>query len=132
MTSNASFEFIPAHWKRFVEIPYFTNKWRHLGLSDEDLHALQLTLIENPRRGTVMKGTGGLRKIRFSPPSARRGKSSAYRVGYVYFEEYDLICLLAVFAKKDEQNVPKAQQNELRRVIGRLHEWIATERGSGS
>jgi hypothetical protein len=131
MQANKLIGFNPRDWKRFVEVPYFTNKWRYLGLKDHDLHALQLTLLANPRVGAVMKGSGGLRKCRFAPRTAGKGKSGAFRVGCVCFEQFDVICLLAVFAKKDEANLSRAEQNALRKAIERLYDWVATER-SGS
>lgn len=128
MQASRQIGFNPRDWKRFVEIPYFTNKWRYLGLNDQDLHTLQLVLLSNPRVGAVMKGTGGLRKCRFAPRSAGKGKSGAFRVGYVYFEQFDVICLLAVFAKKDAANLSKTEQNALRTAIERLYNWVAMER----
>ena len=37
-----------------------------MGLTDYDLKRLQYELLENPQKGDVMQGTGGLRKIRFA------------------------------------------------------------------
>ena len=48
----------------FFEMKHFTRKWIGLGFSDEDLRNLQNMLVENPKAGSVMQGTGGLRKAR--------------------------------------------------------------------
>ena len=45
-------------------MPTFVKKWRELGLTDENLRELQNILLENPKAGNVIQGTGGLRKIR--------------------------------------------------------------------
>ena len=50
--------------RTFIEIPAFTKKWRELGLTDENLRALENILLEDPKAGDAIKGTGGLRKLR--------------------------------------------------------------------
>lgn len=112
-------------WKRFVEMPYFTAKWRNLGLTDDDLNALQIMIMVRPKGPPVMKGTGGLRKGRFSPPGSGRGKRGAYRVGYVYFEEFGVIVLIAVYAKNDQANIPTGQRAVIKQLIGKLDQWLA-------
>jgi hypothetical protein len=37
----------------FVELDDFTNDWRDLRFSDDDLHALQLAIMEKPKGGPV-------------------------------------------------------------------------------
>ena len=67
--------------RTFFEMKHFTKKWYALGFTDDDLSQLQQILLENPKAGSVMKGTGGLRKIRFSFPN--EGKSGSVRVCYI-------------------------------------------------
>ena len=50
--------------RTFIEVPSFTKKWESLGLTDKDLQQLQNELLKDPKVGDVIKGTGGLRKIR--------------------------------------------------------------------
>ena len=52
-----------------------------------------------------MPQTGGLRKLRFTPPGAGRGKSGAYRVCYAYFPAYGTIALLVVFGKNERTDL---------------------------
>ena len=40
--------------------------WDRLGFDDKDLRRLELELLRDPSAYPVIKGTGGLRKIRFS------------------------------------------------------------------
>ena len=37
-----------------------------MGLTDTDLRRLQEELLANPKMGSVMQGTGGIRKLRFA------------------------------------------------------------------
>ena len=54
--------------RMFIELPSFRLKWKNLGLSDEDLKNLEQELLNNPKIGAVLQGTGGVRKMRFSFP----------------------------------------------------------------
>jgi len=112
-------------WKRFVEIPYFQTKWKSLGLTDDDLRALQLMLTASPQRFPVIAGTGGLRKVRFARVKSSRGKSGSFRIGYVYFEEFGVIGLIAVYAKKDQATIPPSQKPAIKQAIQALRDWVA-------
>lgn len=64
----------------FLQTSPFVADAERLGLDDEDMQALERLLIERPDRGAVVAGTGGVRKVRFAPPSWHTGKSGAARV----------------------------------------------------
>lgn len=49
--------------RTFIEVPTFTKKWKELGLTDENLRDLENILLENPKSGNAIQGTGGIRKI---------------------------------------------------------------------
>ena len=57
--------------RAFIEVPMFTKKWKELGLTDETLRELQNILLNDPKTGDVIQGTGGLRKIRIPMPNKR-------------------------------------------------------------
>ena len=67
----------------FVELPSFRAQWKAMGLTDADLRRLQEELLANPAIGSLMKGTGGIRKMRFA--FEHRGKSGSVRVIYIDF-----------------------------------------------
>lgn len=48
--------------RTFIEVPTFVRKWQELGLNDNDLRELQNVLLENPKAGAAIQGTGGMRK----------------------------------------------------------------------
>ena len=79
---------------------------------------LQSILLDNPKAGAVMPGTGRLRKMRFS--YGNRGKSHCARVCYVDFEIHGRIFLIMVFAKNEMENLSKAERNNLKALIERL------------
>ena len=86
--------------RTFIEVPLFTKKWKELGLTDEDLRDLQNILLQNPKSGDVIQGTGGLRKIRI--PMKGRGKSGGSRVIYVDIEIKEVIYFINVYTKNEK------------------------------
>ena len=101
--------------RMFIELPSFRLRWKSLGLSDDDLKNLEKELLDNPKVGDVLQGTGGVRKMRFAFP--HRGKSGSVRVIYVDFEVYECIYLITVFQKADQGNLSKAERNDLKKLV---------------
>ncbi len=94
----------------FAQVDAFVAKWKKLRLKDEDLQALEKSIIDNPEAGQVMAGTGGLRKIRFAPPSWNTGKSGATRVCYALFSQIETVYLITLFAKNEKPNLSDAEK----------------------
>jgi putative transcriptional regulator len=64
-----------------------------------------------------MKGTGGLRKIRFAPPSRGKGKSGSMRIGYAQYPEFGRIYLVTLFLKKNTDNLSVADRQDIQSVL---------------
>lgn len=109
----------------FVELPSFSARWKSLGLTDDDLRRFEMELIENPKLGAVLQGTGGVRKARFA--FENRGKSGSVRVIYIDFEIYEKIFLLTAYAKADQENLTKKERNDLKGLVELLE--IDLEKG---
>ena len=58
---------------RIVETPTFTKRVDEI-LSEEKYRLLQIKLIDEPEAGNIIKGSGGIRKIRWS--GSGRGKEA--------------------------------------------------------
>ena len=99
----------------FVELPSFMARWKALGLTDDDLRRLEIELLDSPKVGAVLQGTGGVRKVRFA--FENRGKSGSVRVIYIDFEVYEKIFLLTAYAKADQANLTKKQRNDLKGLV---------------
>ena len=99
--------------RKFVLGSAFEKAWKSLGFKDEDLRRLQKELLQNPKVGDVIRGTGRLRKMRFA--FEHRGKSGSTRICYVDFEVKEVIYLLAVFAKNEQENLTKEERNILKK-----------------
>lgn len=87
----------------FVESKLFT---RLVGdyLSDDEYSQLQAALADDPERGAVVPGSGGVRKLRWAQPG--RGKRGGIRVIYYSKTREGLIWMLTIYAKNEEQNIP--------------------------
>lgn len=104
--------------RTFFEMRHFTRKWSELGFSDDDLRQLQNMLTENPKARAVMRGTGGLRKVRFAFPDS--GKSCSVKLCYIDIENALEIHLIDVFAKKEKDNLTKAERNQIKIVVEKI------------
>jgi len=100
----------------FIHFSEFVSEWKRFRLCDEDLQALEAMLQKTPEKDNIIAGGGGIRKVRFVPPSRRVGKSGAFRVVYLYLRMGDVIVLLTIFAKKDQENLTDAQKAYLKKV----------------
>jgi hypothetical protein len=114
----------PERWLRFVQIDPFPRQWEQLGLDDRALRALEQEIVAGPDAAPVVKGTGGIRKLRFSAPGARRGKSGAYRVFYLHLPEHGTVLELAIIAKTKQADLTEQDRNVLSQVVARLRRML--------
>jgi len=112
--------------REFVIMPEFDRQWQKMGLDDNELHQLQETLLENPKAGNVIRGTKGLRKIRIAFEG--HGKSGSGRVAYVDFTVHETIYLITAYPKNEKDNLSKAEQNTIAKMIVRLKQGLKNRR----
>ena len=72
-------------------------------------------MLADPIVGDVMKGTGGVRKMRFA--FRHRGKSGSIRVIYVDFEVYEKSFLVTAYTKDEKDNLSDAEKSEIKQLI---------------
>ena len=99
---------------RFLETPVFTAEVLRL-LDDEQYRALQLALLLRPEQGAVIKGSGGLRKVRWS--SAGRGKRGGIRVIYYLDKPRETIYMLLAYPKSRQDDLTPAQLKILKQLV---------------
>ena len=87
----------------FIQLTAFRINWKRLGMDDADLQSLETAISTDPSKPPAMRGTGGLRKIRFSGHASSAGKSGGVRICYAYFREFGLIYLCAVYQRMKRQ-----------------------------
>ena len=108
--------------RTFIELPIFRSRWKDMGLDDNDLKRLQEELLADPKVGAVMRGTGGVRKMRFA--FEQKGKSGSARVIYVDFEVYEKIFLITAYPKSEKDNLSDAERKEIKQMIHTLEEQL--------
>jgi hypothetical protein len=118
--------FQPVDLVTFVELDGFSDDWKDLGLSDDDLMALQIMIMAGPKASPVIPGTGGLRKMRFAPAAWRKGKRGAMRVCYVYLEEWAAVLLVVAYSKKEKSTLSQADRKAYRQLIQRIEKEFAS------
>jgi hypothetical protein len=98
----------------FIETKLFTRLVQEY-LTDEEYFKLQMLLIEQPEAGAVVRGSGGVRKLRWRAPG--RGKRGGYRVIYYPKTEQGVIWMLTLYPKNVRDNIPahvlRAIRNEV-------------------
>lgn len=98
----------------FVESTIF-EKLRANYLSDDQFRDLQRLLLENPKSGSVIQGTGGLRKIRFGAKD--KGKRGGVRIIYYFLDEKGRFYLLTLYAKNEIIDLTASQKSKLKQFV---------------
>jgi hypothetical protein len=97
-----------------VESPIFLKLWP-LYWSEEERGEFAALIAANPEDGVVIRGSGGVRKVRWSRPGT--GKSGGVRVVYLVRNEHGEVYLLTLFAKSEKENIALAVLKEIRRAL---------------
>ena len=86
-------------------------------LSEDDYTAFQQFLLEQPEAGDVVKGSGGVRKVRWA--RAGSGKSGGVRVCYYTRNAAGQILLLVIYAKSVRASISGAVLKQLKELLDR-------------
>ncbi|MGC8559285.1 MAG: type II toxin-antitoxin system RelE/ParE family toxin [Phycisphaerae bacterium] len=109
-----------------MEFASVTQVLKSHGVSDDSVRAMQRDILQG--RGDLVKGTGGLRKIRCAAQG--RGKSGGVRVLFADYPGGGVCLLVAAFAKNVKENLTPGQLKELAALKARL-DALMLERFSG-
>jgi len=90
---------------------------RNAYFDDASFRELQVELMKNPEAGDVIKGTGGLRKVRYADEKRGKGKRGGLRVIYFWKDADDQFWLLTVYDKDEADDLTADQRKMLK---GRL------------
>jgi len=97
-----------------VELKAFVSKAKSL-FSDEERDDLIEFLSYNPDAGVVVKGTGGIRKLRWGAKG--KGKSGGARVIYFFHDEEMPLFLLTAYGKNEKADIAPDEKAEFREMI---------------
>ena len=97
-----------------AELPEFIRTAQKL-LTDGERMDIIRYLADHPKAGDLLEGTGGIRKLRWG--RGAQGKSGGVRVIYYFHDDVMPLYLLTLFAKGDQDNLTKAERNELASLV---------------
>ena len=103
----------------FVHTEPFVKCWKAMGLGDDDLKKLEQILLQNPKLGDVIEGTGGARKLRIKINDSQ-GKSGGGRVIYVDIFEKEKLYFLFAYPKNVQENLMSEQKKAIKRIIDEI------------
>ncbi len=98
----------------FIETSIFTKLISKL-ISNKEYHLLQLHLSIRPEAGDIIKGSGGIRKIRWS--GSGRGKRGGIRVIYYFINNDDQIYMLFAYPKNKKDDLSEDQLKQLKKLV---------------
>lgn len=102
----------------FIETSVFTRHVHSL-LTDDEYRGLQTLLRENPTCGDVIRGSGGIRKVRYAAQD--KGKSGGVRAIYYWATEKGQIYMLIIYPKSRKDNLSNAEVRTLRKLVEEWH-----------
>jgi hypothetical protein len=94
-----------------IETPSFLNDSKKY-LTDDERKEVVTLLAYNPTLGDLIKGTGGVRKVRWARESG--GKSGGFRIIYFYHSLGAPLFVLNLFAKNERADLSQADRNALK------------------
>lgn len=107
-----------------AETPEFFRRAAHL-LSPVEREALVLALAMNPLAGDLIRGTGGVRKLRWA--RGGRGKSGGVRIIYYFHSDHAPLYLLTIYGKGEKTDLTENERNELAGLTAILKRRIESQ-----
>ena len=97
-----------------IETSIFTRQVVSL-LPDDEYRKLQVLLANRPTAGDLIRGSGGLRKIRWALPG--QGKRGGVRVIYYWAVTHERLLMLFMYPKTERGDLTPEQIKVLRQII---------------
>ena len=101
-------------WLTNTETSVFTRQVQEL-LSDEEYRGLQTALANRPNAGSVIVGSGGLRKLRWATKG--KGKRGGSRVIYYWAVSQEHVLMLLIYSKSEREDLTREQLKTLKRMV---------------
>ncbi len=99
-----------------IETPLFTRIISEL-MSDDVYRELQDALIQQPDKGDLIPGSGGLRKVRWKLQG--QGRRGGVRIIYYWVVADEQLRMLYAYAKSRQENLTPDQLAILRKIVER-------------
>ena len=98
----------------FIETSVFTKLVYEL-MTDDDYRMVQQSLVLRPGAGKIIKGSGGLRKIRCN--MVGRGKRGGLRLIYYWDKNQSKIYMLLIYQKSRQDDLTPTQLKVLKDLM---------------
>jgi len=98
----------------FIEAVAFT-RYIYEYLTEDEYLGMQSFLFNYPETGKVIRGSGGLRKLRWA--STGKGKSGGLRIIYYYKKDAAEIWLLTIYSKREIDDIPVSILRQIAKEI---------------
>lgn len=112
----------------FIELAGFTQALPDYLGDDRNYQDLQQALLQNPMAGVVMKGCGGLRKIRWKDSRRGKGKRGGIRVLYLHLPEFEKLAFLDIYDKDEKEDLTASQRAYLSQIAESIRDDLRKRR----
>lgn len=102
-----------------IETPVYSSKVGGV-LAEDERDAFAAFIASNPLAGSVVRGSGGVRKVRWARKGG--GKSGGARIIYYNRLANEEIWLLTIYAKGDRSTIPAHELKTIKEAIYRGQE----------
>ena len=100
----------------FVELPAFERN-RSDYLTDEAYRCLQNEMLQDPKAGDVITGTGGLRKLRYGDATRGKGKRGGLRIIYYWWDPKKQFWLFTIYDKDELSDLSPKEKAILKTLL---------------
>jgi hypothetical protein len=84
-------------------------------LEDDEYKSLQIALLLRPEQGSIIPGSGGLRKVRWA--RKRMGKRGGIRLIYYWDKKTESFYMLLIYSKSKKDDLSQDQLRILNQLI---------------
>ena len=84
------------------------------------LENIQALILEDPERGDLIQGTGGVRKLRAADPSRGKGKRGGYRVLYLDLPDKGHTHLLLLYDKGSADDITGDEKKIIKALVEQI------------
>jgi len=106
--------------RTFVYTSGYEQRAKYLKLGDSVERSFEREVSVLPEKGSIIPGTGGVRKIRIGSESQGMGKRGAYRFFYADFAGARIVYVLWILSKREQENISSDEKKALKYLIGEL------------
>ncbi len=95
--------------------PFYCESLRTV--KSDRLLELQNDLLEAPKKGKVIQGSGGLRKLRWVDARRNKGKRSGSRIIYYYYVDGPQFWMFTIYDKDEATDLTREQKKALKKRL---------------